>query len=142
VERFGIVLAAQCFLALSISTCLCAQCDDVEISTKVAKRGSDLVFQGTIQEFRGSGADRNVVFRVSRVWKGRVGPTFEMPAIQTGGSLCTAFWNGLLAPGNELVVFASRSPFFDQKYLALRQKSVLVSESKDISKLGRWHKPK
>lgn len=122
--------------------CSFAQCDDVEISTKDAKRASEVVFQGTIQEFRGSGTDRNVVFRVSRVWKGRVGQTFEMPAIETGGSLCDAFWQGLLAPGNELVVFASRSPFFDQKYLPLRQKSTLVSRSRDSGKLGQGHKPK
>jgi hypothetical protein len=31
-----------------------------------------------------------------------------MPAIETEGGLCTAFWKGLLAVGNELVVFASR----------------------------------
>ena len=122
---------------------LFAQCDDVEISTKKAKHLSEVVFQGTIEGFRGSGTDRTVMFRVSRVWKGRVGPISEMPAIETDGGLCTAFWRGLLAVGNELVVYASRRFIPDLKeYLPLRSKTTLVSRAKDISALGRGHKPK
>jgi hypothetical protein len=91
---------------------------------------SEVVFQGTIEGFRGSGADRTVMFRVSRVWKGRVGPTFEMPAIETSGGLCTAFWSGLLAVGNELVVYASRGFIPDFKeYLPWRSKTTLVSRT-------------
>ncbi len=128
---------------LFTSAYLFAQCDDVELSTKHAKHLSDVVFQGTIEGFRGSDTDRTVMFRVSRVWKGRVGPTFEMPAIQTDGGMCTAFWRGLLAVGNELVVYASRRFIPDGKeYLPLRSKTTLVSRAKDISALGRGHKPK
>jgi hypothetical protein len=84
-----------------------------------------------------------VIFRVSCVWKGEVGRTFEMPAIQTDGGLCTAFWKGLLVVGNELVVYASRRFIQDDKeYLPFRSKSTLVSRAKDISALGRGHKPK
>jgi len=128
---------------LFMSAYLFAQCDDVEVSTKEARHLSEVVFQGTIEGFRGSDTDRTVMFRVSRVWKGRVGPTFEMPAIQTDGGLCTAFWRGLLAVGNELVVYASRRFMPGGKeYLPLRSKSTLVSRAKDISALGRGHKPK
>ena len=130
------------FLFAAIS--LFAQCDDIEISTREAKHFSEVVFQGTVEGFKGSGADRTVVFRVSRVWKGQVGPTFEMPAIETDGGLCTAFWKGLLVVGNELVVYASR-PFLAsgiKDLLPIRSKSTLASRAKDISALGRWHKPK
>jgi hypothetical protein len=129
---------------LFTSTCLFAQCDDVEISTKQAKHFSEVVFQGTVEGFKGSGADRMVIFRVSRVWKGQVGPNFEMLAIETDGGLCTAFWRGILTVGNELVVYASR-PFLTggiKDLLPIRSKTTLASQAKDISALGRWHKPK
>jgi hypothetical protein len=129
-------------LLLLTSISLFAQCDDVPISVKQAKKGSEVVFQGTIVGFKGSDVDRTVVFRVSRVWKGQVGLTFEMLAIETGGTLCNAFWNGVLVLGNELVVYAWRDRFFDGKYVPLRQKSVPVSSSKDINQLGPGHKPK
>ena len=47
-----------------------------------------------------------VIFRVTRVWKGPVGPTFKMPACE--GNVCTSFSTDQLTIGNELVVFASR----------------------------------
>ena len=127
---------------LFTSAYLFAQCDDVEVSTKRAEHFSEVVFQGTIEGFRGSGTDRTVMFRVGRVWKGRVGPTFEMPAIETGGELCTAFWRGLLAVGNELVVYASRRFIPVAGYLPWRSKTTLVSRAEDISALGRGHRPK
>jgi hypothetical protein len=136
-------MMARFVFVLFASTCLFAQCDDIEISTKEAKHSSEVMFQGTIEGFKGSGIDRTVIFRVSRVWKGRVGPTFEMPAIETDGGLCTAFWRGLLAVGNELVVYASRQFIPDRKeYLPLRSKTTLVSRAKDMSALGQGHKPK
>lgn len=123
---------------------LFAQCDDVAISTALAKHNSEVVFQGTIEGFNGSGANRTVIFRVSRVWKGRVGPTIEVLAIETDGSFCTAFWRGLLTVGHELVVFASR-PFMPEQreLLPLRSKTNLVSQaSQDLTALGRGHAPK
>ena len=117
-----------------------AQCDDVEVSTKWAKHYSEVVFQGTVVGFRGPENNRNVVFQVSRVWKGHVGRTFEMPAVQTNGGLCSAFWMGLLAVGNELVVYASR-PIDPNEYLPIRSKTTLVSKAKDLKALGRGHAP-
>jgi hypothetical protein len=123
-------------LVLFASTCLFAQCDGIEVSTKEAKYFSEVVFHGTVEGFKGARADRTVIFRVSRMWKGQVGPTFEMPAIETECGLPTAFWKGLLAVGNELVVYASRP------YLSAGIKDLLPSRAKDISALGRGHKPK
>lgn len=133
--RLGLVLLAST---------LFAQCGDMEVSTKKAKHFSEVVFQGTVEGFKGSGDDRTVIFRVSRVWKGRVGPTFEMPAIETEGGLCTAFWKGLLAVGKEFVVYASR-PYLSAGFkdlLPIRSKTTLASRAKDISALGRGHKLK
>jgi hypothetical protein len=101
---------------------------EVYVSPKQAKRFSEVVFQGTIDGFKGSGLDRIVIFRVSRVWKGAVGTTCEMPAIETQGGFCTAFWRGLLVVGNELVVYASHLHSSKRnEYLPLRGKSILVS---------------
>ena len=130
-------------VALFTATCLLAQCDDVYVSPKQAKRFSEVVFQGTIAGFKGSGLDRTVVFRVSRVWKGPVGPILEMPAIETDGELCIAFWRGLLVVGNELIIYASHLPSSNRnEYLPLRGKSILVSRAEDISQLGKGRKPK
>ena len=66
-----------------------------------------------------------------------------MPAIQTDGGLCTAFWRGILAIGNELVVYASRRFIPDSnEYLPLRSKTTFASRAKDIGALGRGHKPR
>jgi hypothetical protein len=81
-------------LVLLTSTSLFAQCDDVEISTKKAKRISEVVFQGTVEGSKGTRPHRTVIFRVSRVWKGKVGPTIEMLAPETKGAMCDAFWEG------------------------------------------------
>jgi len=129
--------------AFFTATCLFGQCDDLEVSTREARQISEVVFQGTIEGFRGSGLDRIVIFHVSRVWKGRVGQTFEMTAIETNGGMCTAFWSGLLVAGNELVVYASRRFVPGGKdYLPLRSTTTLVSRAKDMGALGRGHKPK
>ena len=136
-------MVVRFLVVLFTSTCLLAQCDDIEVSAKKAEHFSELVFQGTIEGFSSSGLDRTVVFRVSRVWKGQVGPTFQMPAIETDGGLCTAFWRGLLVVGNELVVYASRLPSSNMReYFPLRGKTTLVRSARDIGQLGRGHKPK
>jgi hypothetical protein len=136
-------MIARFVFVLLLSTYLFAQCDDIEVSTRKAKRLSEVVFQGTVEGFRGSGPNRVVIFRVTRVWKGPVGSTFEMPAFETGGESCNAFWAGSLARGNELVVYASHFPDPTSKeYFPMRSKTTLVSHAKDISQLGRSHKPK
>ena len=70
-----------------------------------------MVFRGTIAELRDlPGSKLQVaVFRVSRVWKGDVGPTFEMPAMKEGVA-CIGFWPDYLKVGNDLLLYASRFP--------------------------------
>jgi len=56
--------------------------------------------------FRGSGIDRRVVFRITRIWKGRLTQTFEMPAME--GDWCYAFLLNQLVIRKELLVYARR----------------------------------
>ena len=83
---------------------------------------SDVIFRGTIVQLRDSQSiiapfanalivvrdlKKTVVFRVSRVWKGDVGPMFEMPAVAET-SMCVGFWPQYLEAGTDLLVYASR----------------------------------
>src|SRR5690348_16845236 len=84
-------------------------CDCIALPTSKAKRSSDIVFRGTVVDFRhNEEGETKVVFRVSRVWKGPVTAEFEMLAVQ--GDACFAFYPGLLKIGNEVLVFAGRIP--------------------------------
>jgi hypothetical protein len=123
---------------------LFAQCDDIYVPPRDARRSSEVVFRGTVEGFRGTGTDRTVIFRVNRVWKGPVGSTFEMLAAETTGAMCNAFWKGLMEPGNELVVYASRKLDIPKHkdYLPIRGKSMLVRQATDIGALGRGRKPR
>jgi hypothetical protein len=84
------------------------------------------------------------VFKVSRVWKGDVGPIFEMPAREeTGG--CLGFWPRLLKVGNDLVVFAYRWPgatagasAFDT---TICSRTDLAKGNEDLSALGAGYEP-
>jgi hypothetical protein len=114
------------------------QCDCVDIGAAQAKRGAQIVFQGTVTDFRDSpDGHRVAVFRVSRVWKGHVTPTFEMPANQ---GTCFGFYPGLLKIGNELLVFASRFPGDD--YDPEKCSTKLIKDVKDIRELGPGQRPK
>jgi hypothetical protein len=108
-------LSALLLLALG----LCHACDCTEPSVEARRDRAELIFRGTIVELRDSfkSADiapgfardtrKTVVFRVSRVWKGQVGQTFEMPGIEET-SACIGFWPDFLKVGEDLLVYASR----------------------------------
>lgn len=117
---------------------LFAQCDTIDIPARQAKQISEVVFRGTVTDIQATGLDRTVIFQVSRVWKGPVGPTFEMLALE---GVCLGFPPGLLTVGNELMVYASRqgSP---ATYFPLRQMTTLVSLAKGIKELGPGHRPR
>lgn len=130
-------------LALAVSTGLFAQCDCIAVPAKEARRASEVVFRGTVDGFSGSGAERIVIFRVTRVWKGQVGPVFEMFGLE-GVSLCFTWWPSLLKIGNELVVYASRLPSrtgTTTDYFPMRCKTALARDALDIRELGRGRRP-
>ena len=97
----------------------CYACDCTEPTVQAKRDHAELIFRGTIVELRdSSGPDRispglardtkkTAVFKVTRVWKGQVGQTFEMPGIEeTSG--CIGFWPSFLKVGEDLLVYASR----------------------------------
>jgi hypothetical protein len=88
-------------------------CDCSEPTVQEAKQRSDIVFRGTIIDLRptikrpslGRDIGKMAVFRTSRVWKGNVGRTLEMRAIEEAGG-CWGFSPQFLKVGVELIVYA------------------------------------
>jgi hypothetical protein len=94
-------------------------CDCIEPSVESKQEHADVIFRGiiiAIPDAKG-GIDfpagwvrdtkKMAVFRVSRVWKGDVGESFEMPAVEET-STCNGFWAPYLKVGSDLLVYARR----------------------------------
>jgi len=78
---------ATMLIRLAIAICasiqLVSACDCIRLSVKDAKRGSRIVFRGTVVAMHESAQRFPVAtFKVVRVWKGNVSETFEMFAFQ------------------------------------------------------------
>jgi len=112
------MVKALAIVALSLKIAHGCSCQEGDPQYK--KANADVVFRGTITALRDSEKPPSLseqigmakrykiaVFNVTRVWKGRVGQTFEMPAIEET-SLCTGFWPPLLKVGSDLLVYANR----------------------------------
>jgi hypothetical protein len=120
-----------------------------------AKEAAEVVFRGMIVEFRDSGKDfalgvvfsgdtkKLAVFRVGRVWKGEVGPTFEMPAVGET-SMCMGFWPHLLKVGSDLLVYANRgSPGRPEYYTDICTRTAFAKDAKDdFDQLGPGEEPR
>jgi hypothetical protein len=114
------------------------------VPAKEAKGFSEVVFRGTVEGFRDSGKGyRLVIFRVDRVWKGRVGPTFEMPAVESE-ELCWAWPHSMLNIGNELIVYGNRMPGgrYPENYYPAPCQTSLATKTRDPHHLGRGWKPR
>ncbi len=122
-----------------VSSALLCACDCIEVPLQQAKRSAEVVFRGTVAGFHDSGKGYPiVVFRVIRVWKGRVTQEFEM--LGYSGDRCHAFPPASLKTGNELLVFAHRiEP--QGEYLPIQCFTKLFKDVKDIGKLGAGSKP-
>jgi hypothetical protein len=122
-------------------------CSCIPITAAEASRRADVVFRGTIVDIHDVCIEppqlwkRVAIFRVSRVWKGVVGDSFEMPAIENPGGLCYGFAKGLLAIGNELIVYANRSSATGQYSTGLCSHTALASRTHDILELGPGKMP-
>lgn len=114
-----------------------------------AKRdSSDIVFRGTIIAFRESPArtdkalgvrytGRIVVFHVTRVWKGEVGQTLDMPeALETTAR--TGFGPSLKT-GEDLLIYASR--IGPEYYTSICGFHKGAKGAKDLKKLGPGKDP-
>jgi hypothetical protein len=116
------------------------------------RRNSEVVFRGTITSLRdattapdlpaGFGRDTRkiVVFRVSRVWKGNIGQTFEMPAVEEA-SACIGFSPDVLKVGNDLLVYASRFGGLEY-YTSICGQHKLAEGAEDFKELGPGELPR
>jgi len=143
------MLVRSCILLfLSIASTYACDCSDPGVQRKSSS--SDLIFRGTITALRDASklagikftkdTGKIVVFRVTRVWKGDVPQTFEMPAVEET-SMCIGFWPDFLKVGADLLVYASRSggPDYDTSICGFH---MLAKNSKDLRKLGPGEEPK
>jgi hypothetical protein len=144
----------QCFLAwaLSISSTFACTCEAPGV--RDAKSYADVVFRGTIVALRDSGrppvgggdTGKIAVFRVTRVWKGDVGSTFEMPAYEET-SACWGFWPRLLRVDNDLLVYAKRwdwdgkTPGTFRFETSICSRTELARDNKDLAELGAGYEP-
>lgn len=128
-------------------------CSCRPVSANEALGNADVVFRGTIAEIRNPQTEplntvlqhppRRVVFRVTRVWKGVVGETFEMPAIEHTGGYCLGFWRHLLVVGNDLLVYAYRTKGTADYTTNICSHTQLASDAeKDLRELGLGTAPK
>jgi hypothetical protein len=117
---------------------------------------ADVVFRGTIVALRPStkpigfigvtDTGRIAIFHVSRVWKGDVGATFEMPAHEEAAA-CWGFWPNLLKAGNDLLVYAYLVPgetesggtFMFETNICSRTAPTRANE--DLKALGAGYEP-
>jgi hypothetical protein len=126
-------------------------CGCVRPSVKVAEARAKVVFRGVIVELRDSDTNLAIVpalyrdtnkiavFRVSRVWKGEVGPAFEMPAFEET-SACIGFWPDFLKVGADLLVYAGR--FFGTYVTSVCSRTAFARNAKDdFEQLGPGEEP-
>ena len=124
-------------------------CRPVSASEALGK--ADIVFRGTIIDIHNPQNDpltiviqhppRRVVFRVNRVWKGEIGETFEMPAIENPGGITIGFSRGLLVVGNDLLVYAYRIRGTADYTTDICTRTTLASDADDFRELGRGTAP-
>jgi hypothetical protein len=140
--------AALTLVLISAGAVNACECSDP--SVQEAKQRSAIVFRGTLialyptnkrTGFERPGATPTMaVFRVGRVWKGDVAPTFEMPAIPEGGE-CWGFAPDFLKVGAELLVYAFRSEGEYFTCVCCRTRFVKYAAT-DFQELGPGEEPK
>ena len=115
-------------------------CDCVTVPAREAKRISAIVFRGTVTGFQGTGFDRLVIFRVSRVWKGNIGASFAMLGVE--GDSCLSFPPGLLQIGTEFIVYGQKPDPSRNEYVPLACNTLPVRNTKDLASLGPGKPPR
>lgn len=129
-------------------------CDCSDPPLQEARARADVIFRGTIVALRPSTGPQGfgdtfdtgkiAVFHVARFWKGKLGPTFEMPALEET-SACWGFWPSLLKVGNDLLVFAFRvqnetnGTFWYETTVCSR--TAPAKENRDLEELGAGSEP-
>jgi hypothetical protein len=140
-QSFGLLIAL-------IATPVAYGCDCSEPTVQEARQHSTIVFRGTIIDLRpttkraslGKDTGRIAVFRTTRVWKGDVGRTFEMRAIEEFGG-CWGFSPQFLKVGAELLVYVEQPDGEYQTSTCSRTRFVKYA-AKDFGELGPGEEPK
>lgn len=128
-------------------------CSCIPVTVSELMESADIIFRGTIIDVHdvqtgvgteiGMGVGRRVVlFRVKRVWKGDVGEILEIPAIENPSGICWGFPKGLLAVGNELLVYARRQDGSEDYITNICSHTSLATRTKDFQELGRGKAPR
>jgi len=69
----------RAFVASVFAASLGVACTSIALPVKELRKGAQVVFRGTISEYRDSAEGYKIaVFQVSRVWKGHVGNIVEI----------------------------------------------------------------
>ena len=141
VERFLLVAL------MAIPTSYACSCS--EPTVQEAKQRATVIFRGSITALRQATTTVRImpedtgkiaVFHVTRVWKGAVGKTFEMRALEEG-SACWGFSPQLLKVGAELIVYAFRAG--EEYYTSVCTRTRFVRyATKDVAELGLGTEPK
>lgn len=127
-------------LALCISAGAASACTDVELPFKQVKRNAEMIFRGTVtaQTFSGDGV-QTVSFRVSRVWKGRVLETLQIPVNPMSG--CVNAFRSKVEIGSEFLIFAGKESD-GHEYVVSPIAIPSDYADKKIQQLGPGQKPK
>ena len=136
-----------CLFALFASLETANACSCVPIGAGELLHKADIVFRGTITDIRDidtatGGGKRVAIFRVSRVWKGAISEIVSMPAIENAGGMCLGFPKGLLAIGNELLVYAYRERASGDYVTDICSHTWFAKQTNDVHELGRGKRPK
>jgi hypothetical protein len=121
------------------------------ITALIATDNADVVFRGTVTALRSvhealpnGGAKytrRIAVFLVSRVWKGNVGPIFEMTAAQENEP-CIGPEPSYFKVGNDLLVYAKGSPKLGYSIAPCSRTAPALNAKNDFNELGLGEEPK
>jgi hypothetical protein len=148
---YRIVAVAVVILAL-IHVAEACGCIETDVHEDVKK--ADVVVRGKVVDINDAYTDaitemiqpakRIVVIRVSRVWKGAIGETFEFAETAVSPlASCTPSWQSAFAVGNDVLVFAQRSPSNHEFVPMACSHTGRVNDSgKNIRELGRGKAPR
>ncbi len=113
-------------------------CEIIVRTVRQQVKGADLVFRGTIEQL----TEREVVFKVARVWKGPVSDKITLPKIESGSPCMRGFYGNHLWVGNELLVYASRIPELNVQGYVPDSARLARDAEVDLKKLGKGRAPK
>jgi hypothetical protein len=147
----GVPLLVRISVVLCLSAGVLYPCSCLPpITAGIAGDNADVVFRGTITALRdvqkalpsGERYTRRIaVFRVDRVWKGRIGPTFEMTA-PPESEPCIGLEPSYFKVGNDLLVYANGTPKLGYRLPPCSRTALAENAKSDFGELGPGQEPR